>query len=100
MPACNQCDTKWSWTQTLKRSSFTFGIGMICPYCKQKQYISASSRKKHTMYVLATFVPFLINLFFDLSISKAIFYAFITGVIIIGIYPFLIELSNQEESLF
>jgi len=35
MPVCKQCGNKWSWKQTLKKSTFISGDGMICPYCKE-----------------------------------------------------------------
>jgi CXXC-20-CXXC protein len=37
MPTCQNCDQKWGWKQTLKKS-FTLDTGMICPYCEKKQY--------------------------------------------------------------
>lgn len=84
----------------IKKTSFTLGNGMICPYCKEKQYVAASSRKQSSVLIMFISIPFLINIFFDLSISTSVIFTFIVALIIIGVNPFLIKLSNEEEPLF
>lgn len=99
MPTCQNCHHKWSWKQTFKRS-FTLGGGMTCPYCEEKQYVTSRVRKKSTI------IPFIImalimlsNLFFGPS------YIFLFALVslmplFLWIYPFFIELSNKDESLW
>lgn len=99
MPTCQNCHEKWNWKQTFKRS-FTLGGGMTCPYCEEKQYLTARMRKRSTI------IPFIIsalimlgNLFFGPSY---IFVFTLLGLLplFFGIYPFFVELSNKEESLW
>ncbi|ASN05629.1 TIGR04104 family putative zinc finger protein [Virgibacillus necropolis] len=99
MPTCQNCHKKWNWKQTFKKS-FTLGGEMTCPYCEEKQYLTARMRKRSTI------IPFIItslimlgNLFFGPS------YVFVFALLglfplFFGIYPFFVELSNREESLW
>ncbi|WP_010529144.1 TIGR04104 family putative zinc finger protein [Lentibacillus jeotgali] len=99
MPSCQKCHKKWSWKQTFKRS-FTLGGGMTCPYCGEKQYLTARMRKRSTI------IPFIIgalimlaNLFFGPSyVSIFALLALLPLVFIIN--PFFVELSNEEEPLW
>ncbi|MDR4889763.1 hypothetical protein RGU12_19910 [Fredinandcohnia sp. QZ13] len=54
MPTCQKCKNKWSWKQTFKKS-FTFTNAMTCPYCGEKQYITARTRKISASFSLAVF---------------------------------------------
>jgi len=102
MPTCQNCHQKWTWKQTLKRATITFAGGMTCPYCKEKQYMSTASRKKAGIYyaVFPILIIIPLNVFFDLSIGTAVILAIILIVIMLGINPFMVELSNEEEPLF
>ncbi|MEI3607600.1 TIGR04104 family putative zinc finger protein [Pseudogracilibacillus sp. SE30717A] len=99
MPTCQNCHNKWSWKQTFK-GSFTLGGGMTCPYCKEKQYLTARMRKRSTL------IPFVIvaiimlgNLFLGPSyVSIFALLVLLPSVFIIN--PFFVELSNEEEPLF
>ncbi|WP_344701775.1 TIGR04104 family putative zinc finger protein [Salinicoccus jeotgali] len=99
MPTCQNCGSKWSWKQTFKRSFILIG-GMICPYCGEKQYLTAQMRKRSTLIMpIVIFLILLGNLFFGPSYI-ALFA--ILGVIPLAaiIYPFFVELSNEEEHPF
>ena len=98
MPTCQKCKQRWSWTQAFKQS-FSFS-GMTCPHCKEKQYMSAAYRKRSSIYAAIVLIPLLINIFFDLSITLAVLLASLIGPLVLGINPFLMELSNEEEPLF
>jgi|SRR5690625_532383 len=100
MPVCYKCNQQWSWLQTLKKASFTLGDGIECPYCQEKQYISACSRKRNSVYSLITMFPFLIMIPLNLSLRTTFIFVIIIGLILMSINPFLIKLSNQEEPLF
>lgn len=99
MPTCQHCFRKWSWKQTFKKS-FTLGGGMTCPYCKEKQYLTASVRKRSTIspFIIISFIM-LGNLFFGPSYI-ALFALLGLFPLVLIINPFFVELSNQEESLF
>ncbi len=96
MRTCQNCHNKWSWKQTFKRS-FTLGGGMICPYCEEKQYVSARMRKRGSLIPLII-IPMIMsgNLFFGPSYIAL--FALI-GIIPLyaAMYPFFAELSNKEE---
>ena len=96
MPTCQNCDQKWSWKQTL-RKSFTLDTGMICPYCEKKQYTTKSTRIRN---FLITFIAMSVitfwSLFFGSSIALiSLSVSFVPLVVIL--YPFWVELSNKEE---
>lgn len=99
MPICKKCGNEWSWWQTVKKSTFT-GNGMVCPYCKEKQFLSASLGKRNIILVLIIIILYLVNVFLDLSLNMTIIIAVIMGLILIGINPFLIKLSNEKELPF
>lgn len=98
MPTCQNCKQRWSWSQAFKKS-FSFR-GMTCPHCKTKQYMSAAYRKKSSIYAAIVPIPLFINIFFDITITLAFIIGFVFAVIVLGIHPFLMELSNEEEPLF
>lgn len=99
MPTCQNCHKRWSWKQTFRRS-FTLGGGMSCPYCEEKQYLTARLRKRSSIipFILITLIM-LGNLFFGPS-HIALFALLGLIPIYFGVYPLFVELSNKEEPLF
>lgn len=99
MPICQRCGEQWTWKQTVKKTFLAAG-GMNCPHCHKKQYYTSRFRK------MSSFVPFIIitiimlcNLFFGPSIVCVI--ALIAAIpLLIIIYPFVVELSSEEEPLW
>src|SRR5690625_2532583 len=99
MSTCQNCNNKWSWKQTFKKSSISFG-GMTCPYCGKKQYQTKRSGKRITIiYFTIFFLIMLHNIFFGPS-----YIAFFTLLWLIPLFfiinPFFVELSNEEELPF
>ncbi|AIF42941.1 TIGR04104 family putative zinc finger protein [Virgibacillus sp. SK37] len=99
MPTCKKCHRKWSWWKTLKKT-FSFRIGIACPFCNEKQYFSARYRLRGTI------IPFFIS---PLIMFTGIYfgYSYITLLIALSILlvffvvnPFFVELSDKEEPLF
>ncbi len=99
MPNCQNCGRNWSWGQTFKRS-LSFSMAMECPYCKEKQYIPSKVRKRSSL--LSFFPALIIILSFYLDLSTVASFLILVGMLIllIGFYPFMIELSNEEEPLW
>ncbi len=99
MPVCHSCNQKWTWKQTVKKS-FTLDTAMPCPHCSQKQYVTSRARKRSAL--LTMIIPFLIFIpfFFDVNIFTALGLYLAAGMGIMLIYPFLVELSSQEEHLW
>lgn len=95
IPVCQSCKKEWTWKQTIKRT-----FRLKCPHCGSKQYESASSKKKGSLFILFVLIPLPINVLFDLSISVALVLSVIVALIMISIYPFVLKLSNEEEPLF
>lgn len=97
MPTCQNCKKEWSWKQTFKKM-FTLDTAMECPHCGKKQYYSKRARKKSVVLILS--IPFII-LFNLLDISPYLFGGIyiIYSLSIMVVFPFLIELSNEEEPL-
>ena len=96
MPTCQNCNKKWSWKQTFKKS-FTMASGMACPYCNKKQYVTFGTSIRTTMF---TFVGLSImtfgNWIFEGSfVIMSIAISFVPLFVIL--YPFWVELSNKEH---
>ena len=96
MPTCQNCNQKWSWKQTYKKS-FTMSTGMICPYCDKEQYVTTDTSIKTTLF---TFIIMSVMLFGSLffGFSFAVASISISSVLLFVIlYPFWVELSNKEH---
>lgn len=99
MPTCQNCHKEWSWKQTFKKS-FTLIGEMTCPYCGEKQYLTARMRKRSTVipFIVATLIM-LGNLFFGPS-YVTIFALLGLLLIFFIINPFFVQLSSEEEPFF
>lgn len=98
MPICQHCQKRWSWKLALKRS-FTLNPYMICPYCGAKQYMTKRARNRSLAF---NFIPplfILLPLLFDVSLWITISFIVGSGLLILCFYPFMIELSNEEETI-
>ena len=95
MPICQSCSNTWSWEQTIK-SIFR----LRCPYCSKKQYESAASRNRGMLFMIIPLIALPVSIWFDFSVGTAIILSVILGFIIIGLYPFVLKLSNEEDPYF
>lgn len=96
MPTCTNCANKWTWKQTIKTL-----FKLKCPYCGKKQYESASSRQKNGIFgVIIPIILLPVVVWFNISVGVAFILAMIIVTIIFGLYPFTLELSNEEEPYF
>lgn len=96
MPTCEKCDHKWTWKQTFKKTA-TIDPAMNCPYCGEKQYQTNKSRMKIAFLQTIILMPLLIQAFFDISGVILVSLLPILFVIIMILYPFLVEISSKEE---
>ncbi|MDG5790007.1 hypothetical protein QA612_21355 [Evansella sp. AB-P1] len=99
MPTCKNCKQDWTWKQTVK-SGFTMDIGMKCPHCDKKQYLTSKSRKKTGLSIIAIPFTLIIPVLFEISSIIAISIFIGTALIVFGINPILTDLSNEEEQLW
>ncbi|WP_010530281.1 TIGR04104 family putative zinc finger protein [Lentibacillus jeotgali] len=96
MPTCQNCHEQWSWAQTVK-VMFTLDVRLTCPYCGQKQHLTTKARKQSS--ILNFVVPVALFLALMLEVPPLASFAILVGgaLVAAGIYPFLIELTNQAE---
>ncbi|WP_200411313.1 TIGR04104 family putative zinc finger protein [Virgibacillus salexigens] len=92
MPTCENCGEKWTWKQTIKTM-----FRLVCPYCDKKQYESASSRTRGGVFMLFPVVFLPINAWLEISVGIALIIAIIFVFITFGLYPFILNLSSEEE---
>ncbi|AIF42831.1 TIGR04104 family putative zinc finger protein [Virgibacillus sp. SK37] len=92
MPACQNCGKAWTWVQTVKTL-----FKLTCPYCGEKQYESAASRTKSSVFMLIPLLILIINVWLQLSFAMVILTALLLVLIILACYPFILELSNEKE---
>lgn len=99
MPICQNCHKQWSWKQTVKKM-FTLATGIECPYCGNTQFLTTRSRIRSS--IIAFFAPsiMLLNIFVDLSLVAALILLGGSFIAAIAMYPFLIELTDEEEPLW
>ncbi|WP_188456024.1 TIGR04104 family putative zinc finger protein [Virgibacillus oceani] len=98
MPTCQNCNQRWRWKQTVKKS-FTLDTGMKCPHCGEKQYPTSKSRKRSGLCTFILPLTLLLPIVFDISALAGLGILLGCGILLIGIYPLMIELSDQDESL-
>ena len=99
MPTCKHCGTQWAWWQTVKRS-FTISPGLPCPHCEKEQFVTKRSKKKTA--IISFIFPIMIPV---MSITQASIWTILIVypsmfILAISLYPFLMELSNEEEFMF
>jgi CXXC-20-CXXC protein len=95
MPICKKCSKKWTWKQTIK-TLFRFK----CPHCRKRQYESASSRKRTGMICLIPLIALPITTLLKLPWWMVGVFMLPIIVVIWIIYPFIIEISDEEEPLW
>lgn len=66
----------------------------------EKKYESAASRKRTSMISIIPLIAVPINLLLNLPWWNVIVLMIPLIVIVLGIYPYLIKLSNEEEPLW
>ncbi|AOV08135.1 TIGR04104 family putative zinc finger protein [Sporosarcina ureilytica] len=98
MPTCQNCHRRWSWKQPFNKS-FTLIGGMICPYCGEKQYLTARMRKRSALMPFIIVPLILVGNHF-LGPSYVAIFAFLGLLpLFFIINPFFVELPNEEEPL-
>lgn len=99
MPTCQNCQPRRSWWQTFKKT-FSFRIGVACPFCNEKQYFSARFRIRSTMIpvIMSPFIIFT-GTYFGFSYISLLIVLSILAVFFV-VNPFFVELSKEEEPLF
>lgn len=99
VPICENCGKEWSWQLTL-RKLFTLDNHMKCLFCESKQYQTKRSKKRTA--ACSFVIPFMIPLLIMFNVSFLFSLLLFVGLFLflIGLMPFLIELSNTEEFMW
>ncbi|TFJ94397.1 TIGR04104 family putative zinc finger protein [Lentibacillus salicampi] len=95
MPTCQSCHKKWTWKQTMKAMSI-LDIRLTCPYCGNKQYLTAKARKKTNIVNFVIPLAILPGPVFDLAPLASIGIFIGAAMLVVVINPYLTELSNEE----
>ncbi|MUV37781.1 hypothetical protein JNUCC1_01587 [Lentibacillus sp. JNUCC-1] len=96
MPTCEVCERKWTWKQTVKKTS-TLDHEMSCPYCGEKQYQTQRSKLKVSFLTAIVLSPLLIQLFFDVPGVILLSLFPVLAAIAFLLHPFLVDLSSDER---
>jgi len=99
MPKCQNCGQTWSWKHSFKKSS-QLNSGAECPHCGVRQYITSRSRKKSGMLSFLIPVSFLSPVFFDISVALNVSAIIGLAIILIALYPAMIELTSENEPMW
>ncbi|WP_164669589.1 TIGR04104 family putative zinc finger protein [Virgibacillus doumboii] len=95
MPTCENCNNKWGWKQTIKKTT-TLDPAMTCPYCGEKQYQTQKSKTKCALLTPVILSPLLANFFFEPGIHVPIL-MFVFFLLAMSLLPFLVEISSKEK---
>ncbi|WP_368859653.1 TIGR04104 family putative zinc finger protein [Halalkalibacter sp. APA_J-10(15)] len=87
LPTCHNCQKHWTWKQTI-RSGCTIDRGMKCPYCQNKQHLTATSRKRMFLLTIVSILPLLLPMFHVPAIIPFILIV-VLGVSNLLLYPFI-----------
>src|SRR5699024_1595611 len=96
MPTCENCNNKWSWKQTIKKT-FTLDPAMTCPYCGEKQYETQKSRMKNSALNFVIPLPLLLNIFIDIPGFFLLSLLPVLFIVVMSLYPFFVKISSKEE---
>lgn len=99
MPVCDNCKKKWTWRETVF-SKLMLSSKAACPYCGEKQYASAKTRKRGGFMVFSVIIPMFFVSLFNLSMLFYIIFGIIIFMVVMGLSPFYYELSSKEEPLW
>ena len=93
MPICQKCEHQWTWKESMKNM-----FRLICPNCGARQYQSTNSKKKTSILsIVPIFIIFIVNVFSSLTLGAGAILLIVLLAAIFGSYPFLLQLSNEEE---
>lgn len=99
MPHCQNCDFKWDWRTSFKKT-LSFNTGTTCPNCQKIQYVTTKTRQRALwLYLLVFLFIYLVITILNLEVDSAIYLAIITYVMFLIFYPTTIKLTNKYELL-
>lgn len=98
MPNCQNCNHKWSWSDTVL---IGFKNNKNCPNCGERQYVMPKTQLGISLF---TFIPLFLlislNSFFDLNYLVFLSFATVFIFAMLVFIPFTIKLSNEQKTLW
>ncbi|TQS75187.1 hypothetical protein DX933_07545 [Ornithinibacillus gellani] len=96
MPVCENCHRKWSWKQTIRKTT-TLDPAMSCPYCGEKQYQTQKSKTK--IGIITACILLAMPILLLLEAPKIMMISLLPSSFIVGmlVYPFFVKISSKEQ---
>ncbi|GAK09188.1 hypothetical protein JCM19038_3012 [Geomicrobium sp. JCM 19038] len=82
--------------EIIHQKSFSI-YGMSCPYCDQVQYLSKNAKRKTSFLAFLPLLVPLLNLLTNLGFLATIMIFLSVSLLFMSLYPFLMELSNEDQ---
>ncbi|MBM7632386.1 TIGR04104 family putative zinc finger protein [Geomicrobium sediminis] len=97
MPTCSNCKQGWGWRLSIKKSFSIYG--MSCPHC-QVQYLSRNAKRKTSFLAFLPLLVPLLSLLTNLGFLAIIMIFLSVSLLFMSLYPFLMELSSEDQLRF
>lgn len=97
MPTCQNCGKEWMWKQTVKT---LFQFRLKCPYCGKRQYLTAASKSRTSMFGLIPIIALPIIGMFNFPWWGIGVLMTPVLIVIFIVLPYMIEVSNEDEPLW
>ncbi|SIS54911.1 TIGR04104 family putative zinc finger protein [Salimicrobium flavidum] len=99
MPICDQCGHPWSRKDVWKKLSIQ--ARGTCPACGKMQYVTASSRKRGSKYMMIVFLILIAQAVFDIPLWGSIAMLFaLFFILMIFVIPNVYKLTSEQEPLY
>ncbi|WP_160842084.1 TIGR04104 family putative zinc finger protein [Halobacillus halophilus] len=99
MPVCRNCGNEWFWKDT-QRLSIRRDRGAVCQFCGEKQFQSRKSMRKVSLFHLLPSLVLPFALVMDVSIVSGLALLFTAEAVFLSAFPWMVELTNQEEPIW
>ena len=99
MPTCKNCETRWSWKESMK-ASWKFSGAMRCPNCRVDQYATPKSRQRMTLISWLVLLPLPFTALFNVSLLYTVCIIIFFSAIGLSLIPKAMELSNDHKPLW
>ncbi|MBD1222001.1 TIGR04104 family putative zinc finger protein [Virgibacillus halodenitrificans] len=99
MPTCENCKYKWTYVQTI-RVQLRFRVGMRCPNCHKRQYLTKKSQVTNVAISLVMiYILSFINDKQTITLISGILYIIALTLIMQLVTPFLTSLTSTKSTL-
>ncbi|GAA0453302.1 TIGR04104 family putative zinc finger protein [Alkalibacillus silvisoli] len=99
MLTCANCNYQFQYKEALPFSWKT-RVGHTCPNCDEKQYYTASSRKRSFNITIIAFILIIFLNAIDVPFTIILLVAAAVIVAMIFLSPYIYKLSSEEEPMW